>query len=242
MTRAGRAVLMIFVGAVCARLAWTGEFGAFLQQRMRWPLLIAGAIAVALGLVEAVRADRDEPAGRRSVAPRVGWLVIVPMLVLIAVAPTGLGASAVGRTDNYQATERDSFPPLPTGREPVAMTMLEFVDRAVWDGERSLDGRQVVLRGFVVTDERVPDGFALTRFVVACCAADALPVQVAVRAGDGPLSGSGRLVDDTWVDAVVVWRPPAEPYDLASTWIVEVDLIGLEVLPEVPAAPYESPY
>lgn len=242
MTRGGRAVLMIFVGAVCTRLAWTGEFGVFLQQRMRWPLLIAGAIAVALGLVEAVRADRDEPAERWSVAPRVGWLVIVPMLVLIAVAPTGLGASAVGRTDGYQATERNSFPPLPAGSEPVAMTMLEFVDRAVWDSERSLAGRHVLLRGFVVADERVPDGFALTRFVVACCAADALPVQVAVHTGTGAPPGTGSLDDDTWVDAVVVWRPPSEPYDLTTSWIVEVDLIELDVLPEAPAAPYESPY
>jgi hypothetical protein len=110
----------------------------------------------------------------------------------------------------------------------------------VWDADQSLAGRHVVLRGFVVADDRVPDGFALTRFVVACCAADALPVQVAVSDIAGRLETP--LENDTWVDAVVVWQPPDEPYDLSSSWIVEAELVGVDILPGPPDAPYESPY
>jgi uncharacterized repeat protein (TIGR03943 family) len=231
---------MLFVGAMAVRLSWTGEFGAFLQQHMRWPLLLGGAVLVVLGVAEAVRSDAeqrsDAGARRRSVAPRVGWLLLAPMLVLISVAPSALGASAVGRTDGYQSTERDAFDPLPEGTDPVSLTFLEFVDRAVWDGDESLRDRQIRLTGFVVNDDRTPDGFVLTRFAVACCAADALPVQVAVRNVGAPLP------DDTWIDAVVVWRPPPEPYDLTEPWIVEADMAAFQVLPEAPDAPYESPY
>lgn len=231
---------MLAVGAMAVRLAATGEFGAFVQQRMRWPLLLAGAVLVVLGIAEAIRADaehRADGASRgRSVAPAVGWLLLVPMFVLISVAPTALGASAVSRTDGYQSTERSRFSALPTGTEPIPMAFLPFVDRAVWDDERSLLDRPVLLEGFVVNDERAPDGFVLTRFVVACCAADALPVQVAVRGVGAPLP------DDTWVRAVVVWRPPPEPYDLTQPWIVEADLARYEVLPGAPDSPYESPY
>lgn len=238
MNRLSRSVLVMFVGAVAIRLAWTGEFGDFLQQRMRWPLLIAGIAAFVLGVADAIRwdratrADRDERRSR--VAPGVGWLMIAPLLVLVAVAPTALGAAAVDRTDAYAGTGRSGFAPLPDG-DPVPLTFLEFVDRAVFDGENGLADRRVRLTGFVVNDERTPDGYVLTRFAVACCAADALPVQVAVVTAD-------PLPDDTWVRATVVWRAPAAPYDLDGDWIVEADLVEVEVLPEPPVAPYESPY
>jgi uncharacterized repeat protein (TIGR03943 family) len=239
VSRLGRAAVMLFVGAMGVRLAVTGEFGAFLQQRMKWPLLLAGVVLVILGIAEAVRSDverRESPTERRSVAPTVGWLLLVPMFVLITVAPTALGASAVERTDSYGSTERSEFAALPAGDAPVPLTFLEFVDRAVWDDAASLRNRPIVLEGFVVNDVRTPDGFVLTRFAVACCAADALPVQVAVHRADT------ALADDTWLRAVVRWRPPPAPYDLSQPWIVDADLVEYQVLPEAPDAPYESPY
>lgn len=238
MNRLGRAALMMFAGAMAVRLAATGDFGNFVQQRMRWPLLLAGALIAALGFVEAVSADayqRHDPTSRRRLAaPRVGWLLAAPVLVLVSVAPTQLGSEAVGRVDAYQSTARNAFEPL-TG-DVVDLTLLEFIDRAVWDDDASLRNRRVRLRGFVVNDERAADGFVLTRFVVACCAADALPAQVAVRGLDRPLD------DDTWVDVVLTWRPPAEPYDLRGEWIVEADAVTVDLLDEAPDAPYETPY
>jgi uncharacterized repeat protein (TIGR03943 family) len=233
-------MVTLFVGAVALRLAWTGEFGDFLQQRMRWPLLIAGVAAFVLGVADAIRWDAEQRSDahrrRARVAPSIGWLMLVPLLVLVAVAPTALGAAAVDRTDAYAGTERSGFAPLPAS-DPVSLTFLEFIDRAVWDDDVSLRERRVRLTGFVVNDPRYPDGFVLTRFTVACCAADALPVQVAVDGAPAPLA------DDTWVDAVVVWREPASPYDLAGgDWIVEAELVDIEVLDGAPDAPYESPY
>ena len=41
MNRMGRGVLMSYVGVVVLRLVWSGDFGDFVQQHMRWPLLLS---------------------------------------------------------------------------------------------------------------------------------------------------------------------------------------------------------
>jgi uncharacterized repeat protein (TIGR03943 family) len=228
----------MFIGAVAIRLVTSGGFGWFLQQRMRLPLLIGGIVALLLGLVEvwtATREERADPAARtRTSAPRVGWLLILPIVVLIAVAPTGLGAAAADRVDAYVPFESaDPFGPLPEGNPPE-LRVFDFVDRALWDDARSLEGAEVALEGLVVNDDEAPDGFLLTRFLVSCCAADGIPIQVGVRSVATPLE------DDTWVRVVVRWIPtePGAP----TPDLVEAELISLEVVDDPPNTPYESPY
>ncbi len=233
-----RATLTLFIGAVAVRLVATGGFGWFLQQRMRLPLLIGGIVALALGLVEFWAASREEKAdpsaGTRVRAPRVGWLLILPVVVLVAVAPTGLGAAAADRVDAYVPLESaDPFGPLPAG-DPPELRVFDFVDRALWDDARSLAGADVALEGLVVNGDEAPDGFLLTRFLVSCCAADGIPIQVRVRSVDMPLA------NDTWVRVVVRWRPPVAGTD--TTAVVEADLVSLELIDDPPDSPYESPY
>lgn len=242
MNRVGRAALLVSIGVVMARLIWSGGFGWFVQQRMRLPLLAATVVLIVFGVYEAITGSqeerRDETAVRRSVGPRVGWLLLLPILVLLSVAPTGLGAAAASRVDAYTPTETtDSFEPLDGSNGPVELRVFDFLDRAVWDPEQSLDGVVVRLEGLVVNDDEVTDGFLLTRFMVSCCAADGIPLQVAVR-------GVGTVLDDdTWVIADVVWREPSVPYsELEWPWTVEADVVDLVVVPDAPNDPYESPY
>ena len=242
MNRTGRAALMLSVGAVMARLVWTGGFGWFVQQRMRLPLLAAAVVLLVFGLYEAIGATRDEKRDpeslRRFAGPRVGWLLILPVLVLISVAPTGLGAEAADRVEAYTPTESTrEFPPLnPSADGVVEMRVFDFLDRAVWDPERSLEGETVRLEGLVVNDPTVPDGFKLTRFMVSCCAADGIPLQVDLRDTGPPLD------DGTWVIADVVWRPPGTAYPETGVIIVEANAVSIEVVPDPPSDPYESPY
>ena len=88
----GRATLMLALGGLLTRLIVSGGFGAFVQQRMKIPLILAAAMLIVLGLVEATAAFRQEgqdpDRSRRSISPTVGWLLGTPLLVLIAVAPT----------------------------------------------------------------------------------------------------------------------------------------------------------
>ncbi len=234
-------MLLLSLGAVTARMLWSGGYGWFVQQRMFIPLVLATVVLLGFGVFEAIQGTQEErrnpESSRWSVAPAVGWLLLLPLLVLIAVAPTGLGAAAASRVEAFTPNERLSrFEPLDASAGPVDMRVYDFLERAVWDPDASLDGVTVRLEGLVVNDDRTPDGFMLTRFLVSCCAADGIPLQVALRGVDQTFE------DDTWVVAEVVWRPPEVPYDqVQGTKIVEADVISLTVVPGT-NDPYESPY
>lgn len=175
---------------------------------------------------------------RTKAGPNIGWLLALPLLVLMSVAPTALGAEAADRVDAYIPTEATNrFSALEPTSEPLEMRVIEFLDRAAWDTERSLEDTVVRLEGLVVNDPAVPDGFKLTRFMVSCCAADGIPLQVTVRNTGTPLE------NDTWVVADLIWRPPAIPYqEIEGDWTVEADAVQISPIVGVPKDPYESPY
>ncbi|MDJ0768580.1 MAG: TIGR03943 family protein [Ilumatobacter sp.] len=235
MNREGRGALMLALGAMLVQLVWSGGFGSFVQQHMRWPLGAAAAAMLVLGAHDMLGADRERRRGGelRGAAPLVGWLLLLPIAVLVAVAPTALGSDAATRAEAFEPAQRGNvFDPLPDDG-PIEMSMFDFIDRALWDPQRGLEGREVVVEAFIVSDDRYPAGVLLTRFMVSCCAADALPLQIAVPT-------SARLADDTWVRATIEWSPPA--VDAAPSRFVEATLLDLVELDEAPASPYESPY
>lgn len=242
MNRNGRAALLLALGAVALRLVITGDISWFVQQHMRLPVLAAGLVLLALGLVDligAYRAGRTDPAEvRRSRGPAVGWLLCLPLVVLVAVAPTGLGASAADRVDPIvPADAGQRFEPLISTDGPAETTMYDFVQRALLDDGATLEGVPVRLTGIVVHSEHAPDGFLLTRFLVSCCAADGIPIQVRVR--DAPTD----LAEDTWVSVTGVWRPPpGGVYDMTTPPVlVELDPVTIDRLDDPPDDPYESP-
>lgn len=243
MNRVGRAAVMLALGLVLARMLWTGSFGWFIQQRMQIPLLLATIVLLALGAYEGIAGTREEHSDpgsmTRPTAPKVGWMMILPLLVLVSVAPTGLGAAAADRVDNFVPQEdTDRFEELDTSDQPVEIRVLEFVNRAIWDDERAMEGVTMRLEGLVVNDPEVPDGFLLTRFLVSCCAADGVPVQVAIR------NVPDKFADDTWVIADVIWRESDIPYMEIEDdiWYVDAEYVSLTVDPDPPTDAYESPY
>lgn len=242
MSRLGRAAILLWLGGFTVRLVWSGGFGWFVQQRMRYPLLAAAILLLAFGFHEARRSSAEEGdlpllTARRSVAPTVGWLLILPFIVLVSVAPTGLSSAAADRVEAFTPVESSrEFPPVDATAGPVEMSVLEFLDRAIWDDAQSLEDVPARLEGLVVNDSSVPDGFRLTRFLVSCCAADGVPLQVT-------LHGTPALEDDTWVIVDVVWRPPPTPYrELGGDWVVEADAIAVTPVENAPNDPYESPF
>ena len=238
VSRVGRAALLLFVSGLVGRLILDGGFGWFVQQRMRWPLAAAVVVLLIFGLYEAFDAGRHTNAEGHAAGPRVGWLMALPLLVLLSVAPTALGAVAAERVDAYVPTETNNrFSALPAGDEPTEMRVIEFLDRAAWDTGRTLEDRVVRLEGLVVNDPEFPDGFKLTRFMVSCCAADGIPLQVTVR------DVGTSFPDDTWVVADVIWRPPDIPYqEIEGLWTIEADAVLVTPIVGVPKDPYESPY
>jgi uncharacterized repeat protein (TIGR03943 family) len=128
----------------------------------------------------------------------VGWLLLVPVLVILLVQPAALGSYAVSSRSVVPGGGDGQFPPLAAPvRGAVPMSMAEFVTRAIRDPAQSLAGVRVRLTGFVVP----AGGYGLTRFVIFCCAADAEALQVAIR-GDPVLRAR-----DQWLEAEGTWVP-----------------------------------
>lgn len=242
MNRLARATIMLCLGVVTTRLLWSGGFGWFVQQRMKWPLILAAAVLLIFGFSEAVSTmieEQDNPeSARRSKAPAVGVLLALPLMVLVSVAPTGLGAAAADRVEAFTPTETDEeFEPLDTSNGPPAIRVFEFLDRAVWDVDRSLAGTPVVLEGLVVNDPALPDGFRLTRFMVSCCAADGIPLQVHLEGVDR------RFDNDDWVIVEATWIEPDVPYrEAGGDIVVRARANSVTINPNPPNDPYESPY
>lgn len=239
----GRGVLMAYVGIVVLRLVLSGDFGDFVQQRMRWPLVIASVFVLVLGLSDVLRGYRSAREDRdRSVGPAVGWLLAAPLLVLVSVAPVALGAAAADRVDSFEPPPPDDVDEESAWQwpeeEPFELRVFEFVNAALWDDSGSLQGREVVLEGLVVNDPGVPDGFVLVRFMVSCCAADGLPLKVALR--ESPQA----FENDQWVRATVTLLPTVDPAaaDIDPDLAVQARIIAIEPLAEAPDSPYESPY
>lgn len=242
----GRAVILLWLGVFTMRLVLSGGFGAFVQQRMEIPLILASLMLIVFGgieIVAAYRQERDDPSSsKRSISPAVGWLLGAPLLVLTSVAPTALGATAAQRSEPLTPTQQDvpasGLPEIDDSNGPVELRVYEFLSRALWDETGSLIDKEIVLEGIVVNDDDIADGFRLTRFAVNCCAADGLPLQVGVHGLDRTFE------NDTWVRATLVWRPPPDggyPPDEAPE-VVEADIVGLEIIDDPPDDPYETPF
>ncbi|MEM9609105.1 MAG: TIGR03943 family protein [Actinomycetota bacterium] len=233
MTRIGRGTLMLFLGLAVGRLVLDGRFAAFVQLRMRWPLGIAVLVVIAFGLVDLITGLRESDPGRQrtSVGPRVGWLLAAPILVLFAVAPAALGAAAADRVAPYQPTQTEIDVDLPDV-DPLPMRVIDFTRIATWDESGALVGRRVLLEGIVLDDGTVPGGFVLARFLVSCCAADGVPIKVAVHGVDG------EFAEDDWVRATVTLRD--EQSDRNEPGVVEVDAIEIEIIEDPPASQYET--
>jgi uncharacterized repeat protein (TIGR03943 family) len=169
-------------------------------------------------------------------APRVAWMLLLPVLAVFVVAPPALGAYTV------EATAESSAPPPDTGRsgrfddgleeagpgEVVAMDVQQFVMRAWIDEDRALAGREVELTGFAVPDPE-GEGWYLARLQMACCAADAVVNKVFIDDGDIPEKDSWWTVRGTWVE------PEGE---LAEVTEHELTVIEREPV-ENPPDPYE---
>ena len=79
---------------------------------------------------------------------RVGWLLLVPVLVVLLVQPTALGSYAVSGRSVVPGGGDDQYLPLAAPvRGAVPMSMAEFVTRAVRDPGQSLTGVRVRLTG-----------------------------------------------------------------------------------------------
>lgn len=244
-----QAVLLLALAAVTIRFGLSDAALAYIKPSLQPALLAAGAVLAALGVHGLVRSlgrqtaddhgddhgddgdpDAQHPSDDHGHAPGVAWLLMLPLLVLLLVSPPALGSFAAGRQGNAPPEVSDAgFVELPAAREgAVDLGLRDYVTRALYDPDRSLDGVPVRVVGFVVPDDGDRDGYRLSRFTVNCCAADATAYTVEV-------SGDSGRETDTWLEITGRWQP-AQAGDADELPV----LVAEQVTPiPTPAEPYE---
>ncbi|MDT5042365.1 MAG: hypothetical protein QOE51_3350 [Actinoplanes sp.] len=239
MNRQAQAVIMLLFGGSILRATFTDLYLRYVKEGLRPFLIVAGALLVAAAVMtlwydlrpSSPQHDdehdnehdntQDGGPGHKHHEPKVGWLLILPALALLLVAPPALGSYAAGQAGTVLTaqTSVSDYPPLPAG-DPAPISLLDYASRAVFDGGKSLTGRNLLLTGFVTPG---PDGQPmLARIVLTCCAADGRPIKVALTGGT-PLT----VPADTWVNVIGVYTARTEkdnvnkatvPYLEVQTW------------------------
>ncbi|GGK41298.1 membrane protein [Pilimelia terevasa] len=252
MNRRAQAVTMLLLGGALLRATFADLHLRYVKEALGPFLIAAGAVLVAAGAMTLwydlfgskadAAADLPECAddghsgedghGQRvHKEPRVGWMLLLPVLGLLLVSPPALGAYAAGQAGSALSTQQQSdFPALPPG-DPIALNVSDYAARAVFDKGVSLQGRTVELTGFLAANPE--GGQYLARMVLSCCAADGRPIKVGL-AGDAP---TGQA-DDRWVKITGVYndRIGADPVNKSQIPYLQVTAWAPT---EQPRNPYE---
>jgi uncharacterized repeat protein (TIGR03943 family) len=172
-----------------------GRYRAFFQPKL-WPLLILTLLLLLAYSTAFISQFTGHPT--RAIKADV-WLnaaiLILPALFLWSIYGHSLGADAFAKRA-FNTTQNLSAEGVYLRKSPgrgvsgSAPTLLDLIT----NGEK-FEGRQVAVEGMVYRSAGSDsDGFALFRFAVVCCAADALPFSIRVET-----KSRQDLQNDTWV-------------------------------------------
>ncbi|GFH34221.1 TIGR03943 family protein [Streptomyces pacificus] len=236
-------MLLILAGAGVLRVSLFGDIALRYVKQGLQPYLVASGIALcALGAIGARRDGLPFPARRQeggaedreaapvhghdhTRGPRAAWLLLPPALLLLLNAPPALGSYTAARDSPQLVVEYESFAPLPASG-PVPLSLTEFIARVQQEERQSLQGRTVVLQGFVTPGE---DGtWRLARLLISCCAADAQSLAVTVHGVTAPPA-------DTWVTVTGTWHPDGALGTTSAA--LALDAAAVDRIPE-PPLPY----
>jgi hypothetical protein len=190
-------------------LIGTGRTSLYLSSRTDWLVPVGGVvllIAAAGRLFLSRSSERDRLTGKDS----FGFaLVALPVVIVLALPPASLTSFAANRRSSF-ASAADVAGAI---RSDEAMAALA-----------SRAGANVDFTGFVTRQPGMPaDEFLLTRFLISCCVADALTVQV--RVVDAP---PGEFKQDQWV------RVTGSLYPLENEVVVQASEVVKVPRPEHP--------
>jgi putative membrane protein len=192
-----RAVVLTLWAGFFVWLRLTGELTRYLGPRTYWVVTFGGAVLAAGALVHFATVRTARPSTPVRLGEGLGMLLLIlPVLAVVMVPGADLGALAASRRN--AATGIASVSAIIP--EPDAEREVQFLDVHYANQSDSYaaamgiaEGLEIQLTGFVTHPADLEAGnFALTRFYVSCCAADAIPYSVMV-------GGESDYPDDTWL-------------------------------------------
>ncbi|MGW7422879.1 TIGR03943 family putative permease subunit [Streptomyces sp. NPDC054813] len=237
MNRQAQAAVMFLVGAALLHAGATDLYLRYVKAGLRPLLLAAGVVLIVSALATAWyewrRSRRRTPAAATDHShpePRISWLLVLPLLALILIAPPALGSYSAMRAGTA-LQQPYGYTKLPSG-DPIPLNLVDYAGRAVYDHGRSLDGHSVRIAGFVAVDGAGTP--YLVRMALNCCAADAQPVKVALTGKIPPV-----LQPDAWLQVTGTYtaRQTRDPVNGGPIPFLEVT----EAKPiPTPADPYDE--
>ncbi|MFC9690832.1 TIGR03943 family putative permease subunit [Kribbella sp. NPDC056951] len=238
MKRNVAGLVIVFVGAAVVQLAVSNTYLRYVKPGMRWMLLAAGLILIALAVADVLMDTRkkkpedehehDDGHGHHGL-PRAAWLLLIPIFALLVVDPPALGAAAAQRqspvaSKPIQPKSNSWLADNPQGG-PVTLAVRDYSVWAVWEKE-SMKGRSFSLTGFVTPAKN--GSWYVTRMGLTCCVADATAFMVEAR-------GQAAPPKNQWVTVTGEWAEPSKRVDgdVAALTVDSVKSVA------APANPYE---
>ncbi|MFI0998673.1 TIGR03943 family putative permease subunit [Streptomyces galbus] len=234
MNRQAQSAVLFLLGAALWHAGTTDLYLRYVKAGLR-PLLLAAAVVLVAAAVASVgygwRGARREAAdGHGHHAPHVSWLLLLPLLALILVAPPALGSYSATRTGTA-LQQPLAYPALPA-TDPLRLSVVDYAGRAVYGRGRTLEGRRVQVTGFVAVD-RAGTPY-LVRMALNCCAADAQPVKIGLTGAIPPV-----LQPDTWLTVTGTYTPRTEKDPVNGGPIPFLRVTAATPVP-VPHDPYDE--
>jgi uncharacterized repeat protein (TIGR03943 family) len=221
VNRLSQAIVMLLFGGALIRSTVTDVFLRYVKPGLRPFLIVAGVLLVAAAVMTiwyelrpVIAGDPDshqheshqhgshqhgaEPDddghGHGHHEPRIGWLLVLPVIGLLLITPPALGSYSAAQAGTVALAGASDYPPLPaTG--PARLGLLDYASRAIFDDGRSLTGHQIELSGFITPGpDKKP---MLARIVLTCCAADGRPIKIGL---DGAVTLDAPA--NSWVEVI----------------------------------------
>ncbi|MFE1802712.1 TIGR03943 family putative permease subunit [Streptomyces sp. NPDC059517] len=217
MNRQAQAAVLFLTGGAILHAGLTDLYLRYVKAGLR-PLLLAAGVVLIATAIATIWYDRRERRPRTDAhpdpdsdpdldpdlesdphphphahrEPGIAWLMTLPLLALVLVAPPALGSYSAMRTGTALQKQPWGFADLPKG-DTVRLSLVDYAGRAAYDHGRSLDNRRIKTAGFLAMGS---DGTPyLVRMALSCCAADAQPVKIGLT-GHTPTV----LRPDTWLE------------------------------------------
>ncbi|WP_217552255.1 TIGR03943 family protein [Streptomyces sp. GbtcB6] len=257
MNRQAQAAVMFLVGAALLHAGGTNLYLRYVKAGLQPLVLAAGAVLIVSALATAwyewkrARARKEaaseaqheaQPEARSQAQPeaqheahvhpepRISWLLVLPLLALILVAPPALGSYSALRTGTA-LQQPYGYLKLPKS-DPMPLNLVDYAGRAVYDHGRSLAGRQVRIAGFVAVDSAGTP--YLVRMALNCCAADAQPVKVGLTGKIPPV-----LQPDAWLQVTGTYTTKQTRDPVNNGPIPFLQVTDAKPIP-TPADPYDE--
>ncbi|MFI8090924.1 TIGR03943 family putative permease subunit [Streptomyces sp. NPDC086080] len=231
MDAQAQAALLFLLGATVLHTGLTDLHLRYVKAGLRPLLLLSGAVLIATAAATVRYEWRRPPrSGEAHREPRIAWLLTLPLLALILIAPPALGSYSATHTGT--ALQKPlGFPELPA-RGPLRLSVGEYAARAVHDDGRHLRDRPISVTGFVATNGT--DAPYLVRMSLNCCAADGLPVKIALTGAVPPV-----LRPDTWLEITGTYTPRRTKDPVNDGPVPYIEVVRARPVP-APSNPYDE--